>query len=149
VLLVPILLYFFVPTEALSPGANAGYDGQIDPEWAKELDSKGMVGELGFRELVGAAENEDRRSYYNGKIATITGQFVPSPTNPNRFSLVRFRIRCCPGDAVPMPVPILINDSLANDVPKETRAADVQSLQEFNRKWVEVTCQIQFHKRPD
>ena len=59
------------------------------------------------------------------------------------------RIRCCAADAVSLPVPILINDSLAKDVPIEERVANIQKLQDLNRKWVEVTCQIQFHPRPD
>jgi hypothetical protein len=149
VLLVPILLYFFVPIDALNPGANAGYSGEIDPEWAKAVDAKRQIGELSFKELVGAADDESRRNFYDGGIATITGRFIPSPNNPNQFSLVRMRIRCCAADAVPLPVPILINDSLMKDVPSENRVADLQKLQERNQKWVEVTCQIQFHKRPD
>jgi hypothetical protein len=150
VLLVPILLYFFVPIDALSAGQGQGYTQEIDPEWAKALGSdKPPVGELGFRELVGAAESDDRRNFYSGRIATITGQFVPFPNNPSRFSLVRMRIRCCAADAVPLPVPVLIDVSLVKDVPREARDADIELLQTLDRKWVEVTCQIQFHPRSD
>jgi hypothetical protein len=147
VLLVPILMSF-APKEALSAGANADYSGEIDPEWAKAVDAKRQIGELSFKELVGAAEDEGRREFYDGGIATITGQFVPS-NDSNRFNLVRMRIRCCAADAVSLPVPIFINDSLVEDVPLEQRVKDLEKLKELNRKWVEVTCQIQFHKRPD
>jgi hypothetical protein len=149
VLLVPILLYFFVDIEALSAGQGQGYTQEIDDAWAKAVGSGKFIGELGFRELVGAAESDERRNFYNGKSATITGQFVPFPNNPNRFSLVRMRIRCCAADAVALPVPVLIDGSLVKDVPQADKDKEYEALQKLDRKWVEVTCLIQFHPRPD
>jgi hypothetical protein len=143
VLLVPVALYFFVPLDALTTAH--GFQGPIDPEWAKAVQATGDLGQLAFKELDGAASDPMRRNYYAGKIATITGQFVPSP-NERMFSLVRMKIRCCAADAVPLPFPILVNDALARDLTPEQRVPDGQAL---SRKWVEVTCQIQFRQRPD
>src|SRR5262245_22841218 len=81
VLLVPILLYFFVPLNALSPTASAGFKGPLMAEWMNSIQSTGDLGQLEFRELDGAARDEGRRSYYAGKIARITGQFSPSPND--------------------------------------------------------------------
>jgi hypothetical protein len=143
VLLVPVLLYFFVPLNALVAGR--GYEGEIDPAWANAVKATGDLRQLDFKELDGAANDKNRRDYYDGKIARITGQFVPSPNN-RVFSLVRLKIRCCAADAVPLPFPILVNDALAKDLPPEQCLPDAENL---NRKWVEITCQIQFRQRPD
>ena len=143
VLLVPVLLYFFVPLDALT--ASSGYEGPIDPAWAKEVQATGDLGELAFRELDGAANIESRRKQYDGKIARLVGQFVPSPTT-HQISLVRMKIRCCAADAVALPFPILLNDSLAKDLPAEQRVPNAEAL---NRKWVQVTCQILFRPHPE
>jgi hypothetical protein len=149
VLLVPILLYFFVPIERLRAGQSDEYRGEIDPAWAGQINSTGSLPELEFKELVGAADSPDLRKFYDGKTTTISGELVPSASNAKLFSLVRFRIRCCAADRVPLPVPILVDDTLAKEVPEKDRASDLQSVQELRNRWVQVTCQIQFHKRPD
>jgi hypothetical protein len=143
VLLVPVLLYFFVPLDDIR--ASSGFQGVIPPSYGKEVQSTGDLGQVAFRELVGAADIESRRKQYDGKIARLVGQFVPSPT-ANQFSLVRMKIRCCAADAVALPFPILLNDSLAKDLPAEQRIPDAQAL---NRKWVQVTCQILFRPHPE
>jgi hypothetical protein len=142
VLLIPILLYFFVPLEALSLGQ--AHNVKIDYDVAYK-DSKGFIGELGFGELTGAASEEGRRQFYEGKVATIRGQFAPMDS-PQRFSLVRYKIRCCAADAVPLQAVVLVDDSQVQDLEAEKRLPDASHL---NRKWVEVTCQIQFRKRLD
>ena len=48
--------------------------------------------------------------------------------------------------AKPLPVPVLINATLAKDLPPKQSFPDGQAL---HRKWVQVTCQIQFRPRPD
>src|SRR5262249_42108685 len=144
VLLLPVLLYFFVPLNALSTAR--GYEGApLDPAWASAVQATGDLGELAFRELDGAANVESRRKQYDGKIARLTGQFVPSPSS-NQFSLVRMKIRCCAADAVPLPFPILVDGSLAKELPSEQQVPNAEVL---NRKWVEVTCQILFRPHPE
>ena len=143
VLLVPVLLYFFVPIDALS--SAQGYGGDIDPKWSETVKATRNVGELEFRELVGAADDAGRRKFYENAVATISGQFVPSPDS-RMFSLTRYRIRCCAADAVALPVPVLLNFALAKDLAPEQCYPDKEGLY---RKWVQVTCQIQFRPRPD
>jgi hypothetical protein len=100
---------------------------------------------LSFHELDGAASVESRRKRYDGRIARLTGIFVPSPYS-SQFSLVRWKIRCCARDGVPLPFPILVSDTLAKDLPAEQRLPDAQAL---NQQWVEVTCQILFRQHPE
>jgi hypothetical protein len=149
VLLVPILLYFFVPIERLRAGQGDEFKGKIDQAWARQINSTGSLGELDFKELVGAAQDLARRKWYEGKTATISGELVPSSNNDKMFSLVRFRIRCCSSDKVSLPVPILVDDSLTKEVPEAQRMADLQAVQALRSECVQVTCQIQFHKHQD
>jgi hypothetical protein len=143
VLAIPVLLYFLVPLEALS-GAGLS-EGAVDPT-AGFMDAKGYLGQLQFKELEGVPNNPTRRQFYEGKIAQLTGQFVASPSTDRMFSLVRMKIRCCAADAVPLPAAVIVDDSQVQEVPVEQRVPNAAAL---NRKWVEVTCQIQFRPRLD
>jgi len=143
VLLIPVLIYFFVPLEALS--ASSGFGGEVDTQ-AKLLASKGLHPEIGFKELDGAAYNKERREFYEGMIVSISGQYYPSPRGANMFSLVRLKITCCAADARPFPAVVLVDDSQIRELPASDHFPDPQAL---NRKWVRVTCQIQFKPRLD
>jgi hypothetical protein len=140
VLLIPVMLYFFVPLEALSAG-GVGVD-DFNPA-VQLANSKGFMGTLGFRELDAAKDSEGQRQYYEGKIAQITGMLVPSPSD-RWFTLQRLKIRCCAADAVPLNAVVLIDDSQVKDAPPEQPF----KTQDLNRKWVEVTAQIQFQQGP-
>jgi len=143
VLAIPVLLYFLFPPEALT--GHGVDEGAVDPT-AGYTDAKGYLGQLAFKELEGVPNNPHRRQFYEGKIAQLTGQFVASPSTDRMFSLVRMKIRCCAADAVPLPAAVIVDDSQVQDLPVEQRVPNAAAL---NRKWVEVTCQIQFRPRLD
>jgi DUF1980 C-terminal domain len=77
--------------------------------------------------LEGIAEKKTDRDYWKGKAIRVRGQFVPQSTRV--FSLVRFRIQCCAGDAIQVSIPVVAKDNLANIKPPS---------------WVEVDGRIDF-----
>jgi hypothetical protein len=85
---------------------------------------------MDFKSLQAAAQNESDRTYWKGKNVRVVGQFVRH--NDKRFSLVRFRIQCCAGDAVQYQIPSLCRESLVG-------------LQ--TNQWVEVVGRAEF--QPD
>jgi hypothetical protein len=140
VLLIPVMLYFLVGLEALTASGVESFDPNVSFPT-----SKGFMGTLGFRELDVAKDSESGRKYYEGKVAQITGMLVPSPSD-RWFTLQRLKIRCCAADAVPLNAVVLIDESQVKDLPPEERSLNFQAL---NRKWVEVTAQIQFQQGPN
>jgi uncharacterized repeat protein (TIGR03943 family) len=102
--------------------------------WAVTSESKGSVEPIGFKEVEQLALKDEDRAEYKGKRVSVIGQFSPHPQNDHVFSLVRFRIRCCAADAIPLNVPMICKESLAGFKPNE---------------WVQVTGTVDFYKRGD
>jgi hypothetical protein len=90
--------------------------------------------EVNFKDLENFANRPDLRAEWRGKTVRVRGQFAPSPGNEHVFSLIRFRISCCAADAIPLPVPIVSRESLAqsefklNDWVKVTGIVDFQHV---------------------
>lgn len=72
------------------------------------------------------------RDNWEGKVVRVVGQFQPSVHSQREFNLIRFRIKCCGADAIPLPVPIVCKEPVVS----------VQPMQ-----WIDVTGQVEFHKR--
>jgi WD40 repeat protein len=88
---------------------------------------------LEFKELEEKAYTAEGRKFYNGKVGRIIGQFQPGSNNKT-FSLVRFKITCCAGDAVPLNVVI---------IPQGGVPPDIKPLE-----WVQVRGRIKFLPKP-
>jgi hypothetical protein len=133
---VPVVLFFLnLPNEGfktLGPVSAAGLEGGQ----AQVVEDKGDYGELSFQELEGAVYSPERRGLYEGKIVTLKGQFAPSG-NDRIFSLVRFKMRCCAADAVPLNAFIMIDADSAERI----------SPAALQGQWVEVKGQVQFRER--
>jgi uncharacterized membrane protein YcgQ (UPF0703/DUF1980 family) len=99
----------------------------IDPDMKLK---QGAVLHLDFMELYNSVYNEGKREFLQGRTGVLKGQFVPS-SSPTFFNVVRFIKRCCPGDAIPVRVPVVCLEG--------TREIE-------NMSWVEVTGQIQYRK---
>src|SRR5262249_55572714 len=136
-LLLPVVLFFLnLPNEGFLSVTHASADGLDTGKAAAVVDNSEDEGELGFQELEGAVYAPDRREQYQGKTYTIKGQFAPSG-NDRIFSLVRYKIRCCAADAVPLSAFILV---------------DPESQERLNQaalagQWVAVKGQVQFRTR--
>ena len=156
-LLVPIILFLLgLPNKGPQAGATtvkvdmskeevSGYATLVStafepwPElalgWALMQDSSsGDVEPVGFKEVEQLAYQEKDRADYKGRRISVIGQFSPHPQNNHVFSLVRFRIRCCAADALPLNVPMICKESLAGFKANE---------------WVKVTGTVDFSKRGD
>jgi hypothetical protein len=86
---------------------------------------------LDFKTLEKASIEEEDRKYWQGKRVGVKGQFAPSPNSDRVFSLVRFRIRCCAADAIPLNVPMIAKEPITGIKEGE---------------WVEVTGRVEFQK---
>jgi hypothetical protein len=138
VLMIPVVLFFLnLPNEGFRVLDRA--DAKDLDASKREVEDKGFIGELGFTELAGAVNDPDRRKLYEGSTVTIKGQVSPSP-NDHIFSLVRFKMRCCAADAVPLDAFIMIDP----DTPAQQFDVTPDKLQ---GKWVEVRGQVQFRTR--
>jgi hypothetical protein len=142
VLMIPLIFSPFV--DALTA---SGVDPNVVDVNATFPDSKGFMGTLGFKELDFAKDSESQRKFYEGKVAQLTGMLVPSPSE-RWFTLQRLKIRCCAADAVPLNAVVLIDESRVKDLPPDSEER-LLSFQALNRKWVEVTAQIQFQQGPN
>jgi hypothetical protein len=89
---------------------------------------------VGFKELESLAADENDRKSWAGRIVKVKGQFVPSTSNPNQFTLVRFKIQCCAADLIQLRVLILCGESVA-EIPQE--------------QWVSVTGRVDFVRMGD
>ncbi len=137
VLLLPVVLYFLIPTEALNAAyGDKGAGAQVSgPE--KEVASKGAGFGVDFTQLETAALQPQLRDYYEGKIVRLTGKYVG---NDNRqFTLVRYKINCFAADAVPLNAVIMIDPNSNAKLP----------LSKLRNQWVQVTGKVQFLKRRD
>jgi hypothetical protein len=155
VLLLPIMLYLMrLPNEGFSvEGAGPAIQLDLTKEAAKActllaagpapLDEVVLTGlmlrdggkpvPIEFKELEGAAADEDQQHYWRGKNVLVKGQFAGQPGNDHLFSLVRYKIQCCAADVIPLRVVIICKDSVAG-IPQN--------------QWVNVTGQIDFIPGP-
>lgn len=73
-----------------------------------------------------------RREAWDGKTVSVVGQFRPNVQSQREFSLMRFRIKCCAADAIPLDVPIVCKEPVVSVPPMQ---------------WIQVTGQIEIQKR--
>ncbi len=110
-----------------------GEGGDVEFE-AGQLQSKkgsGEVQPVGFKELTAAAQTQDQRDYWSGKMAEVKGLF--NPKGNREFSVFRLRMTCCASDAVPVKVRIFT-------------PTDVSQFGLEAGKGVVVTGQVEFRK---
>jgi hypothetical protein len=84
---------------------------------------------VSVKQLIDMGARAADREFYRDKMVRIRGQYAP---RSNRyFDLVRFRVQCCPGDAIQISVPVFAKDNVA-----------------FGEKniWVEVIGRVEFQK---
>src|SRR5262249_29174330 len=135
VLLLPVVLYFLIPTEALNAAyGDKGAGAQVDgPD--QKVASKGADFNVDFTQLETAALQKQLRDYWEGKIVRLTGKYVGDDNR--QFTLVRYKINCCAADAVPLNAVIMIDPKSNAKLP----------LSKLRNQWVQVTGQVQFLKR--
>ena len=137
VLLLPVVLYFLIPTEALNAayGLKVGAGDVSGP--GKDVTSKGADFTVDFTQLEMAALRPDLRDFYEGKTVRLTGKYVGDDSR--QFTLVRYKINCCAADAVPLNAVIMIDPKSKTQLP----------LSKLRNQWVQVTGQVQFLQRRD
>jgi len=84
---------------------------------------------VSVKQLIDMAAQAADREYYRDKMIRVRGQYAPR--TKRYFDLVRFRVQCCPGDAIQISVPVFAKDNVA--------------LGEKNI-WVEVIGRVEFQK---
>lgn len=120
-LLFPIMLFFL----------------QLPPVEAAR--AVGSGNEVSFRELTGAADNPDKRDYFEGKTIELKAQVEPSGDD-RQFRLMRLHITCCGADALPLKIPVFIDATKATSQEKFSTST-------LAMKWVRVRGQIHFQSR--
>src|SRR5438132_614109 len=116
VLLLPILLFLMGmpwPAEAV----------EDDP-----IEEVGVL-PLAFKDLEQAANTEQQRKYWDGKLVRVKGQFAPGRTD-RTFSIFRMKMTCCAADAYPLNVKIVSPEALP--------------FEKLQNQWVNVTGKISF-----
>ena len=98
---------------------------------------KGEDLSITFMQLQMASLYPENRAFYEGKTVKLVGQYVGD--TDSRFTLVRYAVRCCAADAVPVNAVIMLDPNAAS---KEK--LDPEKLR---GKWVEVTGRVEFVKR--
>ncbi len=137
VLLLPVLLYLLnIPSEGVRGAETDGDVGKYS------LGSEGVVAKgedygVGFTQLEEAANRPDQREFYQGKRVRLSGRFFSN--DPKFFRLVRYQMKCCAADAVPVNVTLMVD-------PKCKEELDIDR---YNGKWVEVTGYVHFLHRVD
>jgi hypothetical protein len=94
-------------------------------------EDSGKATALDFNMLKEVSKEARDRDYWKGKRVRVIGQFAPSPNSDRVFTLVRFKIRCCAADAIPINVPMISREPTSGIKEGE---------------WVEVTGQLEFQK---
>jgi hypothetical protein len=139
ILLLPVVLYFLdLPNEAMAHanGSDALKLGSVTAEYLADK-GKGQVTEVSFPNLQRAPATPESRASYEGQTIRVKGEYLPG--NERMFTLVRYRMNCCARDAVPLRAVILVDSKSGDTLPEAA----------LRGKWVEVTGQCQFQKRPD
>ena len=123
------------PVAILSSKVVIAEQDMIKKEWkfapTLSADSSALAETLGFKTLEGAARSQESRKEWDNKWIIVKGQFAPNRGNDHQFTLVRFQIRCCGADAIPLKVPMVCKEN-------------VQSIKQG--EWVNVTGRIRFQK---
>jgi hypothetical protein len=117
VLLLPILLFLL----GLPWPVDAGDDDPLEAG----------VEKLTFKELQEVNRDEQQRSFWEGKLVRVKGQFAPGRTDKT-FTLYRMKMTCCAADAYPLNVTIV--------------SPEVLSFENLQSKWVNVTGKLTFEK---
>jgi len=84
---------------------------------------------LAFKDLEQAANTEQQRKYWDGKLVRVKGQFAPGRTD-RTFSIFRMKMTCCAADAYPLNVKIVSPEALP--------------FEKLQNQWVNVTGKISF-----
>jgi hypothetical protein len=130
VLSLPVMLFFLgLPNEGFR-SVKALEIERLDRDITEK---KGDVIHLDFVEFYDSVYNEAKREFLQGRTGVLKGQFV-SGNSATFFNVVRFVRPCCPADAIPLRVPVVSPESIA----------DIK-----NMSWVEVIGQIQYRKGKD
>jgi DUF1980 C-terminal domain len=100
---------FFVTLAALSGDGYAPLGAMA----ARAADSVAQdLQAVDVKLLEGIAEKKTDRDFWKGKAIRVRGQFVPQTDRV--FSLVRFRIQCCAGDAIQVSIPVVAKENVNN-----------------------------------
>ncbi len=135
VLLLLVLFWYFIPPEGLRANVNFG---EVDTSAAFNRTEKGVIPGLTFTALEQAAYTPALREAYEGRTATMVGQFRSLENDDKRFALIRFKMNCCAADAIPLNALVMID-------PEWTGAR--LDMKERDYKWVQVKGRIHFLKR--
>lgn len=131
VLLIPVLMFFVkLPWDVQAARGETVDVGNLSVIG----DGSGRVYELTFKNLEWISQREHKRDLYSGKMGAVVGQFVPT-ADPRQFNLIRYNMRCCAADAVPVRALLMI------DPKYQGPEVDVRARE---NQWVRVTGQIQF-----
>ena len=88
---------------------------------------------LAFKDLEQAANTDQSRKYWDGKLVRVKGQFAPGQTD-RTFSIFRTKMTCCAADAYPLNVKIISPEALP--------------FEKLQGQWVNVTGKISFVRPP-
>lgn len=97
-------------------------------------DALGQVVPASFKDILDSVSDRALRAKYEDATVEIRGQFVGDPRDPRFFSLVRFKIGCCAGDAV---------DTRINIFSREPITAIKRD------SWAKVRGKVEYGKRGD
>jgi hypothetical protein len=131
-----VLFYLGLPND----GIRGGYDRKLTEEEWKELQAQSVnakgagVQQITFKQLEQTARNPDARRELTGQTIRLTGQYVGD--DPSQFSLVRYKVGCCPADAIPVPVKIAINPQVRHQFQLDPEP--------YQHRWVAVTGRLFF-----
>lgn len=114
-------------TSLTGVGANAlAAFGVVTARHAADAAADEME-KVSVKQLIDMAPGRADREYYHDKMIRVRGQYAPR--SKRYFELVRFRVNCCPGDAIQIGVPVIARDDIALGT---------------KNIWVEVIGRVQF-----
>jgi hypothetical protein len=138
--------------EASAPPEGQGQVGEVVEVWPdrKKLQvsfkdakqervfnlDRSRVHALDFKSLYLLGFDREQQREWEGKKVQVVGQFAPRRPSDPYFTLVRFRIQCCAGDAVQLSIPVIFESGTVRDIKHHPRAND----------WVAVTGRVEFQE---
>jgi hypothetical protein len=136
-LLLPVVLFILgLPAVGGMNTSNVkDMSGGVDD--VRKAGEKGNNFTIGFGTLEIASRNPATRDAIAGTTVQLKGQYKGD--NPERFTLVRYKINCCAADAIPLKAVIMVD-------PEKSGKFRVDPAK-YNGKWVQVTGQLQFSTR--
>jgi hypothetical protein len=96
-----------------------------------EHTSVGPAKPADFKTLLDAASNSYHRDLWLNKAVKVRGQFRPTEID-TMAHLIRFKMQCCAGDAIAVPIPILSKEPISG-----VKRDD----------WIDVTAKVEFRQR--